>query len=181
MDPIQLQSCPNGCELQTGNNVCKVSPTTTPIEQTRIPWERRLPPLPFLWFLNLKTAPTTTPIEQTLILSTHSLRCGQSLFSEHLKTELAMQMDGNLVLYKLRENKKRGDAVWETGTSKLMVKAIEAMVLESGDLVLLDVNGEKVWKLGTAGMKYAGSDLLVLDAGYICLAINATCLWKSTD
>ncbi|OQV11587.1 hypothetical protein BV898_14086 [Hypsibius exemplaris] len=114
------------------------------------------------------------------LLSGTALQRGQSLFSPDKKTNLSMQMNGDLVVSITGEDLTE-KSVWSTGTSSLAQPPVSVRLLENGDLVLLNAEGGTMWRLGTAGAKYAGASLWVRNGGLLCLANepDGNCLWKS--
>ncbi|MFE2105923.1 hypothetical protein ACFXAF_08640 [Kitasatospora sp. NPDC059463] len=65
------------------------------------------------------------------------------------KYELAMQGDGNLVLY----NRESGSAIWATGTYNH--PGATAKMQSDGNFVVYDTNGTALWSTGTW---WAGAD-----------------------
>ena len=73
---------------------------------------------------------------------------GQHLNSTNGKYMLAMQKDGNLVIYT-----KKGKAIWATGTNG---KKVAFLVMQKdGNLVIYTKKGKAIWATGTNGKKVA--------------------------
>lgn len=86
-----------------------------------------------------------------------SLRPGEHLFSQNRQFILAMQLDGNLVLY------RNGHPRWATGTAGAISQAV---LQDDGNFVLYAPDGP-VWATGTVGN--AGSVLVVQNDGNVVL------------
>ncbi|OQV16088.1 hypothetical protein BV898_09724 [Hypsibius exemplaris] len=110
------------------------------------------------------------------------LRSGDSLFSSEQTFKLAMQSDGDLVVYKLKVNGDAEVSTWASNTFRMYEKPQSLHVLLNDNVVLLNARGEPVWNLGTLGMPFAGLSLFLLNNGSLCLAPitqNSTCVWHS--
>jgi hypothetical protein len=97
------------------------------------------------------------------------LKRGQSLTSGTGEYKLAMQDDGNLVLY--AGNK----ALWASNTDG---QAVEKCVMQSdGNLVLYLYNGKPVWASNTNGKP--NSYLLVQNDGNVVIYHNQSAVWAT--
>jgi LysM repeat protein len=97
-----------------------------------------------------------------------NLAVGQELSSANGKHRLAMQQDGNLVLY------SEGAPVWATDTAGR--GAVRADMQADGNLVLADGTGQAVWAAGTNGN---GARLLVGDNRDVSVRDSSGILWSS--
>ncbi|NUO51013.1 MAG: hypothetical protein HOV80_19330 [Polyangiaceae bacterium] len=96
---------------------------------------------------------------------------GQSLWSCDGRFELAMQNDGNLVLYQAGAG-----ALWATGTNGK--PAQRAIMQPDGNLVVYSESNKALWASGTN--KHAGSRLAVQDDGNVVVyAPDNKPLWAS--
>jgi hypothetical protein len=98
------------------------------------------------------------------LLSGGTLTAGQTLTSADGHFELAMQSDGNLVLFVINAGASPR-AVWSTGTSGDI--GDHAVLQSNGNLVLLDANGQTIWSdnkaaAGCVNLKVQGDGNLVL-------------------
>ncbi|GAU87576.1 hypothetical protein RvY_00403-2 [Ramazzottius varieornatus] len=92
--------------------------------------------------------------------SNEKLLPGQSLFSSTKNLRLTMQSDGNLVLYRTRDN----HPTWATNTHGQRVR--EAIMQQDGNLVIYGTSGHPIWATGTNA--YAGTHCQVQDDGNFC-------------
>jgi hypothetical protein len=97
------------------------------------------------------------------------LEVGQSFKSCDSRFTLAMQSDGNLVLY---EGSK---ALWATGTNGKA--GFVANMQTDGNFVLYDTHGKALWSSGTYG--HAGAYLAVQTDGNLVVYSGSTPLWDS--
>ncbi|OQV23986.1 putative Zinc metalloproteinase nas-14 [Hypsibius exemplaris] len=114
---------------------------------------------------------------QTQLEPGQSLVAGQSLWSLHKTTELRMQSDGNLVLYRRCD----GLPIWSSTTHRLYKAAIPTSVtmMHNGNLAMYSAGVHLSWSSGTNRRRLAGAALRVLDEGSMCLYKDGKCLWKS--
>jgi hypothetical protein len=88
-----------------------------------------------------------------------TIPAGQSLSSPDGRTILAMQVQGNLVLY------FQGKALWSTDT---IGSGVNRMIMQSdGNLVLYTASGTAVWNSGTGGRH--GSLLAIQNDGNLVI------------
>jgi GH18 family chitinase len=99
-----------------------------------------------------------------------TLTAGQSLSSCNGTYKLAMQGDGNLVLY------HGTTGIWSTGTSGSA--AVKVVMQGDGNLVLYSSSGSPLWNSGTAGN--AGASLTVQGDGDVVInSASGTALWDT--
>lgn len=97
------------------------------------------------------------------------LTVGQELSSANGKHRLAMQQDGNLVLY------SEGSPVWATDTAGR--GAVRAEMQADGNLVLADGAGQAVWAAGSDG--HDGARLFLGDNRDLSVRDSSGILWSS--
>jgi hypothetical protein len=103
----------------------------------------------------------------------HTMDDGQTLYSCDGAYWLAMQDDGNLVLYTAA-----GATVWYTATMNRDPLVTEASMQANGNFVLYDKSGASVWSTGTSPND--GAYLDVGNDGYVRIySASGTVLWKS--
>ncbi|HEY6496354.1 MAG TPA: beta-galactosidase [Trebonia sp.] len=90
----------------------------------------------------------STPVPCGTLPAGHALAAGQSMASCNDDYTLAMQGDGNLVLY------QNGTALWDSGTSGSA--ATKAAMQSDGNLVLYTSSGATAWNSRTNGNPGAG-------------------------
>lgn len=99
-----------------------------------------------------------------------SLLPGQYLLSQDTKSVLALQTDGNGVLY------KDFVAVWSTKTAKRQVSRLTMQ--SDGNLVLYDTTGKALWSSGTAGNSNAHLTLQT-DGNLVIYSAGGSPLWST--
>lgn len=100
----------------------------------------------------------TTPIYGGSINEGTMLKPGQIVYSASRNHELAMQNDGNLVLY----NTSSGAAVWNSGTNGNA--GAYAVFQTDGNFVIYGTGGKPLWFSSTNGTSY-GQSLVIQDDG----------------
>jgi uncharacterized protein YaiE (UPF0345 family) len=100
---------------------------------------------------------------------------GQYLISDNLQYALAMQPDGNLVLYA-----SSNEVLWQSGTvDHGSVTGARSFAFQSnGNLVLLNSVGDTLWATGTIGQS-AGEQLVVQDDGNVVVYQNGHAVWQT--
>ncbi len=101
--------------------------------------------------------------------SGEGLEAGQSISSCDGRFALAMQTDGNLVLY------LEGSALWNTGTNGSAAQSLQMQ--GDGNLVLYTAGGTALWHTSTGGQ--AGARLALQDDGNLVVYQGGTALWNS--
>lgn len=101
-----------------------------------------------------------------------SLYVNQFLISPNRKYKLIMQTDGNLVLYRVRDNYP----LWHTQTHGQPVS--RAIMQGDGNFVLYLTNGRPVWATGTQG--HPGSYLVLQDDGNLVIYKPVPIWWTGT-
>jgi len=104
------------------------------------------------------------------LLPGQTLRPGQWLLSADGRWGLAMQRDGNLVLYRQDD----GRSYWDLGSQGR--GALFAMQTD-GNLVMYDTAGAAIWNTGTAGR--LGSLLVLQNDANLVLYERSTVYWQS--
>jgi hypothetical protein len=103
--------------------------------------------------------------------SDRQLGRGTELVAGNGRTRLAMQADGNLVLYRVDD----GHALWASGTSQ---QASRAVMQADGNLVVYAPDGRAHWASDTAGNP--GAQLVLQDDGNLVIyGGNGQPLWAS--
>lgn len=97
------------------------------------------------------------------------LAVGQELSSANGRHRLAMQQDGNLVLY------SEGSPVWATDTAGR--GAVRAEMRADGNLVLADGAGQAIWAAGSDG--HDGARLFLGDNRDLSVRDSSGVLWSS--
>jgi GH25 family lysozyme M1 (1,4-beta-N-acetylmuramidase) len=116
-------------------------------------------------------ASPAAPTSCGAIAEGHGLVRGESVKSCGGRYELAMQTDGNLVLY------DGSRAIWNTATDG--TKAYLAVMQTDGNFVLYDTRGVASWSSHTNG--HGGTRLAVQDDGNLVVyATNDVPLWSSS-
>jgi outer membrane protein assembly factor BamB len=107
------------------------------------------------------------------LIANQQLNIGDQLLSVNGRARLAMQSDGNLVLYRT----DTGAALWSTGTAGKPVT--HALMQTDGNFVLYNSNNSVAyWNAGTFG--HPGASLqLQDDANLAILNQNGTLLWQT--
>lgn len=104
-----------------------------------------------------------------LLGSGAAIRPGQTLYSTGLQYRLALQTDGNLVLYSVTNV-----PVWTTSTSGTM----SALTMQTdGNLVLRAADGRVVFHTSTPGR--AGATLAVTNGATAVVGVGAAVAWRS--
>lgn len=101
-----------------------------------------------------------------------SLYPGQSLTSESGQYELTLQLDGNLVLYRVRDRRQ----LWASKTAGIAVSHV--MMQLDGNLVMTGPNGP-VWTSNTYGRP--GATLKVKDTGGVTIYAVTPVWWTNTE
>ncbi|KAG8150605.1 protease pro-enzyme activation domain-containing protein [Burkholderia catarinensis] len=104
----------------------------------------------------------TAPIYGGVISEGTTLKPGQIVYSASRSHELAMQNDGNLVLY----NTANGAAVWNSGTNGNV--GAYAVFQTDGNFVVYSASGKALWYSSTNGVPY-GQYLAVQDDGNLVI------------
>ncbi|OWA54729.1 putative Zinc metalloproteinase nas-14 [Hypsibius exemplaris] len=110
--------------------------------------------------------------------SGNDLKVGESLWSPDGNVRLAMETDGNLVLYNQRDgrviwssNMTYEDPAWAPTSVRMQV---------DGNLAMYHLRPRHlVWSTDTRSPQFSEAMLKVLDEGYFCLYKNNQCLWTS--
>jgi hypothetical protein len=95
----------------------------------------------------------------------------QSIMSQDGRFRLIMQTDGNLVVYRTRDN----HALWATGTNG--TDAQRAEMQTDGNLVLYHTNNRPAWATGTNGSP--GSYLVMQNDGNLVMYKPIVPIWAS--
>lgn len=99
------------------------------------------------------------------------LNAGQSLLSEDRRFNLAMQTDGNLVLY------GPSGALWWTGTNGGSDR--RAIMQQDGNLVVYNGTGQALWNSATSGNPNAKL-VLQNDGNLVIYSAGGAALWSSS-
>jgi hypothetical protein len=118
---------------------------------------------------NLPAAPAA-PTGCGAMAPGHGLTAGTKVDSCDGRYTLAMQTDGNLVLY---HNGK--GALWATGTNGK--NGFNAVMQTDGNFVLYDTKNHPLWASGTYG--HGGADLAVQEDGNLVVYLGSKPLWAS--
>lgn len=121
----------------------------------------------------LAGAATASASSDTL-LGGQTLASGQTLVSGDGHYELAMQGDGNLVLYWLNGS-ATGRVLWDTNTSG--DAGAHALLQPNGNLVLLDPSNNTLWSSNTSGAGCA--NLIVQGDGNLVLYNGQGAFWAT--
>jgi hypothetical protein len=108
------------------------------------------------------------------LLGGQTLTSGQTLLSSDGHYELAMQGDGNLVLYWMN-GASIGHAMWSSETDG--DTGDHALLQDDGNLVLLNPQGETLWSSNTSDAGCA--NLIVQDDGNLVLYNSTHAVWSS--
>jgi hypothetical protein len=120
--------------------------------------------------LRLPPGGTGGPTRCGVLSAGQVLTAGQSLGSCDGRFSLAMQYDGNLVLY------QGGGAIWASNT--YLSQGYAAIMQNDGNFVLYDVNGRALWASGTYG--HAGDTVAVQnDGNLVVYNSSGGALWAS--
>jgi GH25 family lysozyme M1 (1,4-beta-N-acetylmuramidase) len=114
--------------------------------------------------------PPAKPTGSGIIHGGDGLTAPESFSSPSGKYSLAMQSDGNLVLYH-----NGVGAIWTTATSGS--EGYVAVIQTDGNFVLYDRHGKALWNAGTGG--HPGAELAVQDDGNLVVYSGSTALWNS--
>lgn len=95
------------------------------------------------------------------LVAGQELKVNQALLARNGRTQLVMQPDGNLVLY--RTDSRR--ALWASNTYRRPV--VRAVMQGDGNFVCYDSSGRPYWASGT--WRYPGSWLILQDDGNLCI------------
>jgi hypothetical protein len=93
---------------------------------------------------------------------------GSDIYSADNRLQLAMQKDGNLVLYS-----GDGRALWSTGTTTGYIVSMQA----DGNLVVYNYAGTAVWSSGTGGNP--GARLNLQPDGNMVIYSGTSALWST--
>ncbi|OWA55439.1 hypothetical protein BV898_19826, partial [Hypsibius exemplaris] len=105
-----------------------------------------------------------------------SLHIGQVMWSPNRTTQLRMQADGNLVVYRECDHQ----AIWNSGTNYNNSHARSVRMEANGNLVIYDIDDKVLWASGTDEKHFAGAQLRLEDAGSLCIEqTTGLCLWRS--
>ncbi|OWA55108.1 hypothetical protein BV898_19492 [Hypsibius exemplaris] len=105
-----------------------------------------------------------------------SLHIGQVMWSPSRTTQLRMQADGDLVVYRECDHQ----AIWNSGTNYNNSRGISAIMQADGNLVIYNIHGEFLWASGTDKERFAGARLRLEDTGSLCIEqTRGVCLWRS--
>jgi hypothetical protein len=124
--------------------------------------------------LVVAVAATSTALASDTLISGGTLSAGQILTSADGHFELAMQSDGNLVLFVIN-NGGTPRAVWSTGTSGDV--GDHAVLQSNGNLVLLDTAGQTIWSTNRSAT--GCTNLKVQDDGNLVLYTAASAYWAT--
>jgi hypothetical protein len=119
-------------------------------------------------------AAASNAIASDTLISGGTLTAGQTLTSADGHFELAMQSDGNLVLFVINGG-GTPRAVWSTGTSGDL--GDHAVLQSNGNLVLLDANGQTIWSNNEGAV--GCTNLKVQDDGNLVLYTAASAYWAT--
>ncbi|OWA54377.1 hypothetical protein BV898_18781 [Hypsibius exemplaris] len=141
-----------------------------------------------LWTAHAVTYPcpssTTTPtkayqeVAGGVLASGESLHIGQVMWSPSRTTQLRMQADGNLVVYRECDHQ----VIWasQSNYSDFRSRPLSLLMQSDGNLVMYDARHTLVWASGTAGAPFTASHLRLDDTGSLCIGkARGECLWKS--
>lgn len=112
---------------------------------------------------------TNTFVRDTRLDPGEVLAAGESIVSSDDRYRLAMQQDGNLVLYG-----PQAKAMWSSNTFKAGSKAV---MQQDGNLVVYDGGGKPVWSSGTAGR--AGAQLVMQTDGNLVMYQGGKAVWHT--
>jgi len=118
--------------------------------------------------------PTPTPAKPTscgAIKPGHGIVRGESVSSCGGKYSLAMQTDGNLVLYE----KGKATALWSTGTNGS--DGFAAIMQGDGNFVLYGKTSDPLWSSRSNG--HNGADLAVQTDGNLVVYAGSNAVWNS--
>ncbi|WP_327674659.1 hypothetical protein [Kitasatospora sp. NBC_00458] len=114
-------------------------------------------------------APAAAPAPPTRIPANSVLNRNQAWYSPNGKVMLAMQGDGNVVLY------RDGKAIW---VAKGAMPNGNVLVMQGdGNLVVYAADNTPLWSSGTGGRP--GAELTVYSEGAIAVELNGKVLWTS--
>jgi len=99
------------------------------------------------------------------------LNTNQSITSKNTHFRLTMQKDGNLVVYRTKDEK----AIWASNTAQTDV--YEAVMQGDGNLVLYHADSRPAWASNTAGQP--GSFLVMQDDGNLVIYRPNAPVWAS--
>jgi GH25 family lysozyme M1 (1,4-beta-N-acetylmuramidase) len=115
-------------------------------------------------------AAPTRPTGSGIIPAGQGLAASEGFSSPSGKYSLAMQSDGNLVLYH-----NGVGAIWTTATSGS--EGYIAIMQGDGNFVLYDRHGKALWSSGTAG--HLGAELAIQDDGNMVVYAGGVALWNT--
>jgi hypothetical protein len=124
-----------------------------------------------LWATHTVVPPTPeTPTSRNRLLSGQGLIPGDSLESQDGSWKLAMQSDGNLVLYN-----SSNQAVWATNTAG-RTNIWDLIMQADGNLVVFDTSGDTLWGSDTSGN--ANATLEIEDGGFVIYNAQNDPIWS---
>lgn len=105
--------------------------------------------------------PTTPsrPTQQNQLQVNEGLTVGDALYTFDYQYNLALQSDGNLVLYGPEA------PLWSANTYGM--DAFDAVLQADGNFAVLATNGNLLWASGTTAKPYIGSLLILKDGGFV--------------
>ncbi|OWA54505.1 hypothetical protein BV898_18905 [Hypsibius exemplaris] len=107
-----------------------------------------------------------------------SLHIGQVMWSPSRTTQLRMQADGNLVVYRECDHR----VIWSSRSnySDSRSRPLSLLMQSDGNLVMYDARHTLLWASSTAGDPFTASRLRLDDTGSLCIGkARGECLWKS--
>ncbi len=103
------------------------------------------------------------------LLAGQQLRRGDSLTSKNGQFLVAMQTDGNFVLYR-----KGGGAIWDAGTTG---RGAVAVMQTDGNFVIYNAANQPLWASNTAGRK--GAFFVVQDDANLVIYVGTSPVWTA--
>ncbi|HEY9864751.1 MAG TPA: FAD-dependent oxidoreductase [Candidatus Obscuribacterales bacterium] len=112
---------------------------------------------------NQRGAELNDMINPDTLCTGESLKPGQGLTSKNGLFNLNYQEDGNLVLYRAKDDKP----LWASNTANK--SAWRCYMQEDGNLVVYASEGKPVWSSQTYGLQYIGCKLTLSDSGQLVI------------
>jgi len=109
--------------------------------------------------------------EQDSLKPGQRLYPGQSVYSNNRSLNMTLQPDGNLVIYRTRDQ----HAVWSSNTQNKPVT--ECVMQDDGNLVLYDQFKTPHWSSNTHGNQ--GAEFKLQDDGNGCIYSQGRCIWAT--